>query len=531
MPERDPAERLDELVDTMLSDSATTGDTAPPLGDLLAVAGELRGLPSEEFRARLGAELVKAVPPTEADMGTTTTFIRAGLLADLARRFSGQLLQAGDREYDEARRVHNGLVDKRPALIARCRGTADIVEAVKLARALRLEVAIRGGGHNVAGRATIDDGLMIDLSLMKGIHVDPATRTARAQGGVTWAEYNRETQAHGLASTGGVISSTGIAGLTLGGGLGWLHGRYGLAVDNLLSVQLVTADGRILTASEREHPDLFWGLRGGGGNFGVAASFAYRVHAVGPTITGGLVAHSFPRARDVLRFYRDVSASAPDELTAGAGLLHAPAGSNTKIAAIVACHCGTLERGGATVGPIKAFGPPVMDTLRPRPYCQMNSMQDAAYPKGAFNYWKSSFLAALSDDAIDTMIDCYARCPSPVSQLLLEHLHGAAVRVGASDTAFPHRRAGYNFLVLGQWIDPADGERCLAWVRETFAAMQPFMALGRYVNYLGDYLGDEEGGDPVAAAYGSNYARLQQLKAKYDPDNFFHMNQNIRLAR
>ena len=527
MAERDPAERLDELVDAMLSGPATAGDTTAPLGDLLAVAAELRGLPSEEFRARLGAELVKAVTPERANGVAPTTFTRAGLYADLARRFSGQLLRPGDDEYDEARRVHNGLVDKRPALIARCRGTADIVDAVNLAHALHLDVAIRGGGHNVGGRATIDDGLMIDLSSMKGIHVDPATRTARAQGGVTWAEYNRETQAHGLASTGGVVSSTGIAGLTLGGGFGWLAGRHGLAVDNLLSVQLVTADGRILTASEREHPDLFWGLRGGGGNFGVAAAFDYRLHAVGPTITGGLVAHPFRRAREVLRFYRDVTAAAPDELTAEAALLHTPGGSNAKIAAIAACHCGTLEHGEAAVGPIKAFGPPVMDTLGPTPYCRINSMQDAAYPRGAFNYWKASFLATLSDEAVDTMIDGFARCPSPMSQLLLEHWHGAAVRLDPGDTAFPHRTAAYNFVVLGQWLDPADGERCMAWVRETFAAMRPFMASGRYVNYLGD----EEGGDPVAAAYGSNYARLQQLKAKYDPDNFFHMNQNIRLAR
>jgi FAD/FMN-containing dehydrogenase len=524
MPEH-PAERLDKLVDLMLSGVAATGDTAAPLGNLLAVAEELRGLPSEEFRARLGADLVEPVPPVGGDKVTTTTFIGTGVLSDFAGRFSGPLLQPGDREYDEARRVHNGLVDKRPALIARCRGTADIVEAVHLARALGLEVAIRGGGHNVAGRATIDDGLMIDLSPMKGIHVDPATRTTRAQGGVTWAEYNRETQAHGLASTGGVVSTTGIAGLTLGGGLGWLLGKHGLAVDNLLSVQLVTADGRILTASEYEHPDLFWGLRGGGGNFGVAASFAYRVHAVGPRITGGLVAHPLPRARDALQFYRDVTASAPDELTAFAGLLHAPDGA--KIATIVACHCGTPEHGEAAVSPIKAFGPPVMDVLGPTSYCQMNSMLDTFYPRGAFNYWKSNFLATLSADAIDTMLDCYEKCPSPMSQLMLEHVHGAAVRVGADDTAFPHRTAAYNLLVLGQWMDPADGARCMAWVRETFAAMQPFMAAGRYVNYLDD----EERGDPVAAAYGSNYPRLQQLKAKYDPENFFHMNQNIRPAR
>src|SRR5262245_16502847 len=303
MPERDPAERLDELVDAMLSGSATSGDTSTALGGLLAVAGELRGLPSECFRACLGAELSKAVTPNAVGSTTATALGQAGPGAELSGRLNGYLLLPGDREYDEARRVHNGLVDKRPALIARCRDTADIVAAVNLARALRLEVAVRGGGHNVAGHATIDDGLMIDLSPMKGIRIDPTNRTAHAEGGVTWAEYNRETQAHGLANTGGVVSATGIAGLTLGGGLGWLLGRHGLAIDNLVSAQVITADGRLVTASEREHPDLFWALRGGGGNFGVAASFAYRVHPVGPMITGGLVAHPYPRARDVLRFY------------------------------------------------------------------------------------------------------------------------------------------------------------------------------------------------------------------------------------
>jgi FAD binding domain/Berberine and berberine like len=515
MPERDPAGRLDELVDAMLSGSATSSDTAAPLADLLTVAKELQGLPREEFRSRLGDELIlRASAPADG-------------LTDLADRFGGRLVQPEDREYDEIRRVHNGLVDRKPALIAQCHRTADIVDAVRLARSLGLEVAVRGGGHNVAGRATIDRGLMIDLSPMKGIHVDPVTRTARAEAGVTWGEYNRATQAHGLASTGGVVSSTGIAGLTLGGGFGWLHGRYGLAVDNLVSVELVTADGRILTASEREHPDLFWALRGGGGNFGVAASFEFRVHPVGPTITGGLVNHPLSRARDVLRFYREVTASAPDELTAEAALLHAPGGSNPKIVAIAACHCGPLEQGAAAAGPIKAFGPPVMDTLGPMSYCQVNSIVDEAYPRGALNYWKSSFLTALSGDAIDTMIECYRRCPSPMSQLLIEHVHGAAVRVATGDTAFPHRTAGYNFLVLGQWMNPAEGERCVTWARETFAAMQPFLASARYVNYL-----DDEGdGDPVAAAYGSNYARLQQLKAVYDPDNFFHMNQNIKPAQ
>lgn len=448
----------------------------------------------------------------------------ADAVIELASRFSGQLLQPADAGYEEARKVHNGLIDKRPALIARCRGVADVVDAVNLARKLNLEVAVRGGGHNVAGRATVDGGLMIDLAPMKGIHVDSHGRTARAQGGVTWAELNRETQLHGLAVTGGLVSSTGVAGLTLGGGLGWLMGKYGLALDNLRSVELVTAEGHVLRASEDEQADLFWALRGGGGNFGVATSFEYQLHPVGPVITGGLVAHPFERARDVLRFFRDFTASLPDEMTVFGGLVHAPDGSGAKLAAMVACHCGSLEAGETAMRPLKQFGPPVMDAVGPMPYCQLNGMLDAGFPKGALNYWKSSFLAQLSDDAIDTMVECFARCPTPMGQLLLEHFHGAATRVGVSDTAFPHRADGHNLLVLSEWMEPADTERCIAWARETYAEMAPFMASGRYVNYLGD----DEAGDPIAAAYGPNYRRLQELKKKYDPSNFFHINQNIR---
>ncbi len=448
----------------------------------------------------------------------------ADTVTELASRFSGQLLQPTDAGYEEARKVHNGLVDKRPALIARCRGVADVVDAVKLAHKLNLEVAVRGGGHNVAGRATVDAGLMIDLAPMKGIHVDPHARTVRAQGGVTWAELNRETQLHGLAVTGGVVSSTGIAGLTLGGGLGWLMGKYGLALDNLRAVELVTAEGRVLRASKDEEPDLFWALRGGGGNFGVATSFEYQLYPVGPTITGGLVAHPFERARDVLRFFRDFTASLPDEMTVFAGLVHAPDGSGAKLAAMVACHCGAPDIGEAATRPLKQFGSPAVDAIGPMPYSDLNGMLDAGFPKGALNYWKSSFLARLSDEAIDTMVDCFARCPTPMAQLLLEHFHGAATRVGVSDTAFPHRADGYNFLVLSEWIDPAQSERCIAWARETYAAMQPFMGSGRYVNYLGD----DETGDPTAAAYGPNYRRLKELKKRYDPGNFFHVNQNIR---
>ena len=445
-------------------------------------------------------------------------------IAKTAPSFTGELLQPADAGYEAARKVHNGLIDKRPALIARCRGMADVADAVALARELKLEVAVRGGGHNVAGRATVDGGLMIDLSPMKGIHVDAKTRTARAQGGVTWAEYNRETQLHGLATTGGVVSSTGIAGLTLGGGLGWLMGKHGLALDNLLSVDLVTAGGKVMRASADENPDLFWAVRGGGGNFGVVTSFEFRTHPVGPMITGGLVAHPFDRARDVLRFFRDVTARLPDELMVFGGLIHAPDGSGTKLAAMVVCHCGPLEAGSAAVRPIKEFGSPALDAIGPMPYAQMNSMLDAAYPKGALNYWKSSFLSRLDDDAIDRLVDAFAKCPTPMGQLLLEHFHGAAVRVGPGDTAFPHRKEGYNLVVLSEWMDKAIYDRCVAWARNTYAAMEPFAAAGRYVNYLGD----DEAGDASAAAYGPNYRRLQQLKAKYDPGNFFHMNQNIR---
>lgn len=454
----------------------------------------------------------------------TAVRLVTGAAAGLAKRFTGQLLQPGDAGYEEARRVHNGLVDKRPALIAQCRSAAAVAEAIGLTQKLGLEVAVRGGGHNVAGRATIDGGVMIDLAPMKEIHVDPQNRSVRAQGGVTWGELNRATQRHGLAVTGGVVSTTGIAGLTLGGGLGWLMGKYGLALDNLRGVELVGADGGLTRTSPEEQPDLFWAVRGGGGNFGVATSFEYQLHPVGPTVTGGLLAHPFDRARDVLGFFRESTATLPDEHVLFATLVHAPDGSGTKLAAMVTCHCGSLADGEKATLPLKQFGSPVLAALGPMSYCDLNAMLDAGYPKGALNYWKSTFLRELNDAAIDMMIACFARCPTPMGQLLLEHVHGAAARVGADETAFPHRRNGYNFLVLSQWLDPTMTDRCIAWARETYAAMEPFADAGRYVNYLGD----DEPGDPVSAAYGPNYRRLQVVKAKYDPKNFFRMNQNIR---
>jgi FAD/FMN-containing dehydrogenase len=445
-------------------------------------------------------------------------------IAELSARFSGVLLRPDEPGYDDARKIHNGMIDRRPALIARCLGNADIADAVNFARTRGLDLAVRGGGHNVAGRAVCDDGLMLDLSLMKAIHVDPVRHTARAQGGVTWREFNRETQAHGLATTGGVISTTGIAGLTLGGGLGWLMAKHGLAMDNLLSAELVTASGGIVRASKEENPDLFWGLQGGGGNFGVISWLEYRLHPVG-MVTSGLIAHPFDHAREVLRFFREItSAGLPDDFAIFGALLHAPDG--TPIAVLIVCHCGPLGEAEAALQRIKKFGTPVMDIIGPTTYEATNMMLDAGFPRGALNYWKSNFMAELSDQAIDMLVSQFAACPSPMSGLLLEHIHGAATRVGVSDTAFPHRREGYNFLVVSEWLNPADNARNIAWGRESYDAMRPYFTSGRYVNYLGE----DDGEDAVAAAYGPNYQRLRTLKAKYDPTNLFHLNQNIRPA-
>jgi FAD/FMN-containing dehydrogenase len=454
----------------------------------------------------------------------TEQSVRDRLVSALGGGFSGQLLCPNDAGYEEARKIQNGMIDKRPAAIARCLSTADVVAAVNFARANGLEIAVRGGGHNVAGNSVCEGGLMIDLSLMKGIAVDPKARTARAQGGVTWGEFNAATQQHGLASTGGVVSTTGIAGLTLGGGLGWLMGKYGLAVDNLIAAEVVTADGQVLRANNSEHSDLFWGLRGGGGNFGVVTSFEYQLHPVGPQVIAGLVAHPIDKAAEVVRYFRNFTSSLPDEITALVALTYAPDGSGLPIAGIGVCHCGSLPEGEAAVRPVKELGQPVIDVIGPMPYEEVNKMMDATAPKGALNYWKSSFLAELSDAAIEVMVDQFSTCPSIMSGLFLEHVHGAATRVGTSDTAFAHRQPGYNFLVVSQWLDPNDSERNIAWAREAYQAMRPFMLSGRYVNYLDA----DEGEDPAAAAYGPNYARLRSLKDRYDPTNLFHLNQNIR---
>jgi FAD/FMN-containing dehydrogenase len=449
--------------------------------------------------------------------------VEEAALKDFRASLRGSLLTPADAAYDEARRIHNGMFVRRPAVIARCLGTADVVGAVRFARAHELEVAVRGGGHSVAGKSVCEGGLMVDLSLMKGVHVDPGARTVRAQGGVTWGEFNCETQLHGLATTGGVVSTTGIAGLTLGGGLGWLMGKYGLAADNLTSAEVVTAAGDVVRASVEGDRELFWGLRGGGGNFGVVSSFEYRLHPVGP-VTSGLAAHPIERAGEVLRFFREVTASVPDELTLNAGLLHAPDGSGVPLAAIVACHCGSLAEGEAGTRQIKRFGSPIVDTIGPASYVDTNTtIFDPGFPRGARNYWKSSFLAQLGDAAIDALIAQFAVCPSPMSVLVLEHFHGAAARVGVGETAFPQRRESYNLLVVSQWLDPTDDDENIAWARATYDAMRPYMARESYANYQTD----EQSQNALEHAYGPNYPRLVALKNRLDPTNFFHLNNNV----
>ena len=371
----------------------------------------------------------------------TAAGIDAERLEELRGTFSGTVLQPGDADYEDARRVHNGLVDRRPALIARCQNTADVADAVRFARAQGLEICVRGGGHNVAGRAVVDGALMVDLAPMKGIHVDAGARTVRAQGGVLWRELNRETAAHGLAVTGGAISTTGIAGLTLGGGLGWLMAKHGLAADNLTAVELVTADGSILDVNAESDPDLFWALRGGGGNFGVAASFEYALHPL-QMVTGGLIAHPIDAAGEMLRFYRDAVASVSDDLTVFAALVHAPDGSGMKIAGMVVFHTGTPEEAERELAPFKEWGSPLVVEVGPMPYQVMNTILDAAYPTGSLNYWLSNFTSGLPDGLIETAIERFASVPSPMSAILLEQFHGAVCRVGVTDTAVPHREAG-----------------------------------------------------------------------------------------
>ena len=439
----------------------------------------------------------------------------------LRAQFSGAVLEASDPGYDAARAIHNGMIDKRPTLIASCVNTADIADAVRFGRSEDLEISVRGGGHNPAGKAVTSGGLMINLAPMRGTYVDPMRRRARVQGGANWNEYNRATAQHGLASTGGVISTTGVAGLTLGGGLGWLMGRFGMASDNLRSVELVTSEGEVLQVDADSDPDLFWGLRGGGGNFGVAASFEFEVHPI-DSILGGIVAYPLSEALRVLAPYQEITADPPDELVSFFALVHAPDGSGNKIVAMPVCYCGEISAGEALLAPVRSAGTPAVDLIGPMPYAAINTMLDGAYPRGARNYWRSAFLKEFNEELLGVLVDAFERVPSPMTSILIEHFHGAATRVDPTATAYAHREPGYNLAITGEWLDPADDDANIGWIRATFDAVAPYTADDVFLNYLG---GDEA--ERVHTAYGPNWERLVTLKRRWDPDNVFHLNQNI----
>ena len=437
----------------------------------------------------------------------------------------GQVLQPGDEGYDEARKVWNGMIDRRPAFIVRCAGVADVIGAVNFARTNQLLTSVRSGGHNIPGNSVCDGGIMIDLSLMKSVRVDPAARTARAESGLTWAEFDHETQAFALATTGGTVSNTGIAGLTLGGGIGWLSGRFGLTCDNLLSADVVIASGELLKASESEHPDLFWGIRGGGGNFGIITSFEYRLHPVGPTVTAGMVIHPIEKAREVLKFYSEFSRNIPDEMNTIGALVTSPEGHPA--VAILACHSGPVEEAEKALKPLREFGAPIADLIGPMTYEQLQTtLLDPAAPPGNQYYLKSQMGGEITDDAIEVIISQFEKVTSPLSMIMFQQLGNSVNRTPADATAFGHRGALYEWAAMSQWTDPGESEIHIRWAREAVEAMEPFTSNGGYVNHMG--VEAEEGTERIRASYGPNYERLVALKDKYDPANMFRLNPNIR---
>jgi FAD/FMN-containing dehydrogenase len=438
----------------------------------------------------------------------------------------GEVLRPGEEGYDEARTVWNGMIDKEPEVIARCAGAADVMAAVNFARDLDLRLAIKGGGHNVAGNAVCDDGLLIDLSPMNSVRVDPEAQIARVGGGATWGDFDHEAQAFGLATTGGIVSSTGVAGLTLGGGIGWLARKYGLAHDNLRSVDVVTADGELVRASEEENPELFWGIRGGGGNFGIVTSFEFDLHEVGPEVLAGVVLHRIEDAPEVLRFYADFMVDAPDDIQGYAGFgegspeLGVPEQLHGEtLFVLFLCYAGSIEDGREELQPLREFGDPIADAVQPMPYTAWQRSFDERWEEGYRNYWKSHFLRDLSDDAIETMVDYADPLPTPLSSVFLEWMGGAISQADPDATAFAHRDKAVSFTVAPKWTDPERDDECIAWAREFHEAMAPHAADGVYVNYL-----DQDDGERVPAAYGERYGRLRALKNEWDPDNLFRMN-------
>jgi hypothetical protein len=448
------------------------------------------------------------------------TVLKDAKVAAFGSKLRGEVLRRGQHGYEDARKVWNGMIDRRPALIVGCAGRGDVVEAVRFAREHDLLVSVRGGGHNIAGKAVCDGGLMIDLSGMRSVQIDPDRRTARVEGGALLGDLDREAQAFGLATTAGIVTHTGLGGLTLGGGVGRLARRHGLACDNLLAVEVVTAAGNVLRASATENEELFWGVRGGGGNFGVVTAFEFQLHPVGPGVLGGKVVHRLEEAGAALEFYREYSREAPDDLSADAIFLTSQDGE--RVLAISVCYVGPIEEGERVLQPLRRFGPPLADDIGPVAYLEVQAAADDFFPIGLCFYWKSHFLKEISADAIEATLSHFAKVPSPRSLLVFQQFGGAVSRVGRSDTAFWHRDVRWDNFPVSVWTDPAESEVHVRWVRDWWDPMKPFSMSGEYVNNLG-----EEGEDRVRASYGGNYERLVALKNKHDPTNFFRLNANI----
>jgi FAD/FMN-containing dehydrogenase len=463
------------------------------------------------------------------DTGTHSVVGEASL-QELEESLRGELIRPADAAYDEARAIWNGAIDKRPAAIVRCEGVADVRHAVEFARSQDLLVAVRGGKHSLPGFSTCDGGIVIDLSGMKGMRVDPAARTAEAQAGLTWSEFDHETQAFGLATTGGLISTTGIAGFTLGGGIGWLMRAHGLTCDNLISADLVTADGELVHASASENPELFWGLRGGGGNFGVVTSFEYRLHQVGPVLMAGPVFYRGERAAEMLRFFREFTQDLPNEATALLNLATAPPAPflpeeihGKPVCVLVGVYSGPVAEGERVLAPMRELGDPVADLMGPIPYVAMQSLLDGLYPAGGSNYFKAGYMEEISDQAIDAVVNHYGEVTSPMSEIHVHHFGGAVRDVAEADSAFGNRSAEFVLNVLGRTPDASGFDTAVEWARGCYDAVEPYTAGGVYTNFM------SQGDNRVTEAYGQEkYDRLQALKDRYDPTNLFRLNQNIK---
>ena len=444
--------------------------------------------------------------------------------------FKGHIFSPGDEEYDEARKVFNGMIDRNPAVIARCTSGDDVVAAVNLAREEDLPLSVYGGGHGVTGSAVVDAGICIDMRGMKGVDVDPEARTVRAEAGLMWGELDAATQEHGLAVTGGRASDTGVAGLALGSGSGWIERKCGFTCDNLVKAEVVTADGRQVVASEDENADLFWGLRGGGGNFGVVTAFHFRLHEIGPIVLGGMLMYPAEMAGDLVRFYRDFMSDAPDEVGTGLAFITAPPADfvpeparGKPVVGVIVCYAGPVEEGEEAMRPLREFGPPAADMVQPMPYLAVQQLLDPANQKGHQNYWSADFFGELSDEGVDVLVEHATKPVSPLSQVILIPMGGAIGRVDEDASAFGQRDAQWNIHYLSMWPDPADAEQNIAFTREIASAMKPWTTGRAYLNFIGD-----EGTGRVEAAFGpETYARLQELKDKWDPTNLFRHNQNI----